>query len=346
MRKFLLFPIFILALCMIGCDPGVDDEFGEAQLASSDEVDDPAGNSVYGSSYAARLRCLARMALPNSQTYELGHVLSNDMPQSPFAAAPFQMTPAPTQALPFLAHAANGENFSGDIGSQGTQFDGLGHFGYLPGPWIPASGAPDFDSALYYGGLTQADVKPDPAGPLAALGVETVPPIVTSALILDVQSHLGRAMIPGEVVTKAHVLAALPRPILPGDAVFIRTGYGVNWYDDPSYYAQGPGLAKDAVDYLGGKKISVVGLDNPFTDPFQPCQLTGQCGSNNGADPSLPFYSHHAMLAVYGVHQIQNLKLDEIADDGVRVACAMILPLRIRGSSSSPVRPVAFGAPN
>lgn len=332
--------LYCFLICfMFAC--GVESEdVSFSQDAVIDEVSDSLGNSGLGSNYASRLRCAARLALPNAKVYELGHVTSNDMPQSPFAAAPYVMTPSPPFAIPGFAHVSNGENWSGDIGSQGTQFDGLGHFGYLPGPFVPPL---DPSAIRYFGGLTQAEVKPTATSPLLELGVETAQPIMTTALILDVQEHLGRAMVPGEPVTKSHILNTLPRPILPGDAVFIRTGYGVNWNDDPLYYLQGPGLAKDAVDYLGSKSISVVGLDNPFTDVFLPCQLNGSCGSTNGADPSLPFYSHHAMLTQYGVHQIQNMKLDEIADDDVEIACTMILPLRLRGAGSSPVRPVAVG---
>lgn len=330
MRKLLwLMMMIVLTACQ--------DEVGE-----SEELGEVEDEIVLGLDPQAR--CAVRMALPGAQTYELGHVTTNAMPSSPFAAAPYVMTPSPSLVVPGFAHVANGENWAGDIGSQGTQFDGLGHFGYLPGPFIPAQGL-DLSQALYFGGLTQADVKPTPTSPLLALGMETVAPIVTTALILDLKEYLGDSMEPGEVVTKAMIQATLPRPILPGDAVFIRTGYGERWYTDPAYYAEGPGLGKDAVDYLGSKGIAVVGLDNPFTDVFQSCQLAfpNACGSTNGADPSLPFYSHHAMLTQYGVHQIQNMKLDEIADDDVEVACAMLLPLRLQGSGSSPIRPIAIG---
>lgn len=345
MRSLFMFMVLFVLAC--GSETESVEEVGQVQLASSDETDPPVGGSVAGSSDAARLRCAARLVLPGTQAYELGHVTSNDMPVSPFAAAPYVMTPGASQVIPGFAHVANGENWTGDIGSQGTQFDGLGHFGYLPGPFIPSQGL-DLSQVRYYGNLTQADVKPTASSPLLKLGMETVAPIVTTALVLDMKEFLGDSMEPGEVVTKAMIQATLPRPILPGDAVFIRTGYGERWYNDPTYYTEGPGLAKDAVDYLGTKGISVVGLDNPFTDVFRACQLAfpTPCGSTNGADPTLPFYSHHAMLTQYGVHQIQNMKLDEIADDDVEIACAMVLPPRLRGAGSAPVRPVAFGRPN
>jgi kynurenine formamidase len=50
-------------------------------------------------------------------------------------------------------------------------------------------------------------------------------------------------------------------------------------------------------------------------------------------------------LTQAGIHQIQNAHLEEMAADQVWTSCTIILPLRVRGGSGSPVRPVAFGVP-
>ena len=39
--------------------------------------------------------------------------------------------------------------------------------------------------AKYYGGHGQKDVKPSADSPLLKLGIEKVPPIITSAVLLD-----------------------------------------------------------------------------------------------------------------------------------------------------------------
>jgi len=143
---------------------------------------------------------------------------------------------------------------------QGTQMDALGHFGYLEGPWDGTSPIPA-DSARYYGGFTQKEVKPNPESPLLRLGIDKVPPIVTTAVLLDAKRHVGRgqAMNAGDLVTAQHLAAMLEaqglqkRGILPGDAVFVYTGWGDRWTDPDTekvYYSMAPGLSYDAVKWL------------------------------------------------------------------------------------------------
>ena len=88
----------------------------------------------------------------NAKSYELSHVRSNDMVQSPFGV-PLQYEYRPTVGIPGTLHAFNGEQVvSGEPAAQGTQMDALGHFAHLPEPW---SGEGDFpaDSAIYYNGF-------------------------------------------------------------------------------------------------------------------------------------------------------------------------------------------------
>src|SRR5262249_56896273 len=103
-------------------------------------------------------------------------------------------------------HAFNGEEtVSGEPGAQGTQMDAIGHFAVLPEAW-DGKGEFPADKAHYYGGHTQADVKPTPDSPLQKLGIEKVPPIITSAVLLDAKSCLGRgsAIQPGPGLPPAH----------------------------------------------------------------------------------------------------------------------------------------------
>lgn len=315
-------------------------------LGTIDEV----GNAKYLGA-ATRLRCAVNMALPGAKVYELGHVYSDTMPQSPFADAPVSLGYKASAGLPYTAHLGNGET-GGAIGSQGTQFDALGHFAVLPGPWFPPAPFPA-SSAVYYGGLTQAQVKPTDTSPLLHLGVEQAPPIMTTAVVLDAKALHGSSLPAGYSISLAEVQQMIVnqglswRGILPGDAVFIRTGWGEKWLDpNPptgDYYTGGPGLSVQADTWLADKKIVVVGLDNPFTDPAAPCLLTGTCAPGPETLPGLPFSDHHTNLTQKGVHQIQNLNLTAIADDNVNVACAIVMPLRVKGAAGSPVRPVAVG---
>jgi kynurenine formamidase len=279
-------------------------------------------------------------------------------PQSPFAQ-PWSLTPNPTvffgpngvtfdSSKAVFGHAGNGEVICGDLGGQGTQMDALGHFGSIKQPG---------DTPAYFGGLTQSEVV-GPGG-LKRLGIDKAEPIITSVLMLDAARFLngGKALAPGYAITKADIEKILSaqglagRGILKGDVVFIHTGYGAAWTNSPStYYAQGPGLAHEAAVFLASKGIVLVGLDNPFTDaatnvpgvgPFPPMPSW-----ENGNNAWLPFGVHHHNLTKAGVHQIQNLNLTEMAQKKVYLAAVFILPVRFKGGSGSPVRPVVIGHPH
>src|SRR5262245_55205204 len=178
-------------------------------------------------------RCATYLANPRAKSYELSHLRSNTMPQSPFGV-PLRERYRPTVGVAGTRHAFNGEEtVSGEPGAQGTQMDAIGHFAVLPGVWDGKSEFPA-DSARYYGGYKQADVKPTPDSPLQKLGIEKVPPIITTAVLLDAKSYLGRGgpMQAGQVVGATDIEAMLKaqglerRGLMPGDVVYIYTGWG------------------------------------------------------------------------------------------------------------------------
>ena len=183
-----------------------------------------------------------------------------------------------------------------------------------------------------------------------------IQPIVTSAVLLDAKSLVGggQPMKAGETVTAAHIEAMLKaqglskRGILPGDVVYVRTGWGDHWRDPDTeklYYSQAPGLSYDAAKYLGEKRIVAIGLDTPFIDAIPDGMLAGKAGPAAGVPDGIPFALHHHMLTQMGIHHIENAKLDEIANDKVWTSCTMILPPREKGSAGAAVRPVAIGVP-
>ena len=305
---------------------------------------------------ATTLRCGWHLSQRGARTYEASFVRSNTMPKSPFAN-PSLSKPKPTAGVPFSAHAFNSEAF--DAGAepqqQGTQIDALGHFASIASPWDPKNPFVA-DDASYYGGYKQRDVKPSADSPLLKLGIEKIPPLVTTAVLLDARSLVGkgRPMADGELVTAAHIDAMVKaqglakRGILPGDMVWIYTGWSENWKDGEEgapYYAAAPGLAVDAAKLLATKRIVAIGLDAPFIDPVPNGMLQGKAAPAKGTEPGLPFSIHHYMLSVYGIHHLENLNLAEMARDRVWTSCAMALPSRDKGAAGAVIRPVAIGLP-
>ena len=301
------------------------------------------------------LRCSTYLAAPNAKCYELSHELSNTMPSTQFSKQ-LKFQPRATRGMRNAMHASNMEELSGEPGGQGTHIDALGHFGAVSKIW-DGEGAFPVDDVVYYGGFRQSEVKPTPESMLLRLGIDKVPPIITTAVLLDAKSFLGggKPLKPGKTISADDIEAMLSaqklqdRGILPGDVLYIYTGWGENWQDpdlDKIYYTKGPGLGYDAAKYLERKAVVLVALDNPFTDAVNEGQLKGEAPPANGYPKGLPFAIHHQCLTQAGIHQIQNANLSEIARDKVWTSCTIILPLRVRGGAGSLVRPVAIGVPH
>jgi len=167
-----------------------------------------------------------------------------------------------------------------------------------------------------------------PAGDTSAArpGIEMAVPIVSSAVLLDARAHLGHGqpLAAGTRITRADIEAMLrtqglrKRGIQYGDVIYVYTGWSER--DPAADQADPPGLAPDAVAYLGERRAVAVGMDAPIGDPAP-------------------------LGAQLGIHPVQRAKLDELARDRVWTSCTVILPLRETGAADSPVRPVAIGVP-
>jgi hypothetical protein len=192
MRKWMALPVSVVVLgSLIGSKKGAAADVSApseteaaptlANAAAAPARDERGMGNTQG--YATRLRCALSLVHPAARFYELSHERSGTMPMSPFGA-PVEYTYNPSGGLPFTRHAFNGEAICGEIGAQGTQMDALGHFGVLEEVWDPATPFPA-ESIRYFGGFTQAEVKPTSDSPLLKLGIEKAPPLVTSAVLLD-----------------------------------------------------------------------------------------------------------------------------------------------------------------
>jgi kynurenine formamidase len=299
-------------------------------------------------------RCAWHMAQPGAKAYELSWERSNTMPKSPFVG-PYAVKPKPVAGIPGTAHAFNGEvlNEGAEPGQQGTQFDALGHFGSLKAPWN-GQGAFPVEDVVYYGGLSAKDVKPSNDSPLLKLGMEQVPPIVTTAVLLDAKRHVGngQALKAGDAITAEHIRRMLKaqgldrRGLQAGDVLYVYTGWSDQYQDpdvDKKYYAMAPGLTYDAAQLIGLSRVVAVGLDTPFIDAVADGMLAGKAAPAPGFLPGLPFSVHHHLLTQSGVHHVENARLHELANDRVYTSCTMILPTREKGGAGAAVRPVAIG---
>ena len=89
------------------------------------------------------------------------------------------------------------------------------------------------------------------------------------------------------------------------------------------YFTKNPGLSVSAAKYLASKKINLVGIDSPSIDL--------------GTDSK---FSVHQIFAKKGMLIVENLaNLDKIKSSKFHL---VVLPLKLKNATGSPVRAVAF----
>jgi kynurenine formamidase len=222
----------------------------------------------------------------------------------------------------------NDEFLATEIGQVGTQLDGLGHIGV-------ASSDTDKAQMRFYNGFTAADIGG--AYGLKKLGAENIKPVITRGHLIDMVAVRGRNMNLGEEITVADIEAALKAQsssgdaIKPGDCVFFNTGWGALWNKDNAQYAKGePGIGVPAAQWLIQKKVVVIGADSWAVEVV------------TNPDSNLAFPVHQELLAKNGIHIFENLDTSGLVEAKANQFLFLLLPLRIKGATGSPARPVAI----
>jgi kynurenine formamidase len=166
------------------------------------------------------------------------------------------------------------------------------------------------------------------------LGIETLPQVVTRGLLLDVArvrevEHLPR----GEVVTPDDAEAALERlglTVGPGDAVLFHTGWGRWWGIDNAAYVDGePGPGLDLAEWLVERRAAMTGCDTWSYGPVPP------------EDADEPFVVPQTLNVKHGVVVLENLRLAELAEDGMSAFMLVVSHPRLRGATGAWVAPLA-----
>ena len=185
-----------------------------------------------------------------------------------------------------------------------------------------------------YGGR-EVDARLQTSTGFTELGVETIAPFVNSGVLLDVARQRGvERIVEGQPITRADLEATTQRQgiaINAGDIVLVRTGNGALWHD-PDAYLRAGGMHSDASAWLVDRHVKAVGADNVAWD------------ENGFVDEELhvTLPGHLILLVRNGIYIIENLFLEELARDERYEFTFVCLPLKIRGATASPVRPIAL----
>ncbi|HYP49942.1 MAG TPA: cyclase family protein, partial [Pyrinomonadaceae bacterium] len=211
--------------------------------------------------------------------------------------------------------------YSGDAISMythtGTHIDTLNHFGLDGKIWN------GFDAHEHVGSRAWQKA-----------GAEKYPPIIARGVLIDIAKVKGVEMLPDSYVITPedlkNALALQKTELLPGDAVLFRTGRMKLWADQ-KYMQNSPGLGLEAAKWLvEEKKAMLLGGDTLSFEKLPSSQ----------SDNWIPVHTY--LLAERGVSIIEVLQLEDLAKDNVYEFAFISAPLKLRGATGSPIRPIAI----
>ncbi len=265
------------------------------------------------------------------EIYDLSHVLDQDMPVPGFHGAFFANTQYTLENgvdwhdrhIGKMTNGYSAQNLRIAMSDHsGTHIDQLNHVGQqqADGSFLVYNGVPNRDIVSSFG--------------TNRFGIESMPPLITRGVMIDIADHLGIDMLPvGYAVQPDELDAALINQgveVKQGDTVLVHTGWSRNWTDPEKMLSGEPGLGKACAQWAVDKNIVCWGLDQFATDPV-PFETPGE---------ALPM--HIAMLTKAGIRLMENVYMEEIVRDRIHEFLLIAAPLKFKGGTGSPVRLLAL----
>jgi kynurenine formamidase len=166
-------------------------------------------------------------------------------------------------------------------------------------------------------------------------GVETVPPLLSRGVLLDVAGWKGVERLPEGYSIPADDLiacaAAQKVEVRAGDVLLVRTGFDTLW-DDEAAYLRAAGVGKSGTLWAAERGVRAVGADNMAWDA--PDDWDPETKTN--------LFAHVYLLPQKGIYIIENLNLGDLARDRRWEFGFVGVPLKLRGATGSPIRPLAL----
>jgi kynurenine formamidase len=262
----------------------------------------------------------AAALVTTGKTYSLGMELAEDTPAYPPRSYRIVITQSNDGTGAELGEnrATGNDDLVMTYLGISSQIDGLGHLGI---------------GHRYYNGLHARDFV-TPKG-LKELGTESIPPIVSRGVLLDMAALRGVETVPeGTAYNRAEIEAAAKRQgidLRRGDVVLFHSGWHRKLETDPDQWWQmHPGLGVDGARYLAERGAVAVGADSTAVEviPFE--------------NEARPFEVHQTLLAKNGVYILENMWTRELAADGVHEFLFVLGQPKFKGAVQMVINPVAI----
>jgi kynurenine formamidase len=253
------------------------------------------------------------------RVYSLAVETSSEGPAWP--GRTYQVVTGPIYLHDKLTHGQNKlEGFDDYVSiwcGVGTHIDGFGHVAI---------------DGLHYGDLPTSEVLRSRGA--AHHGIETVPPVVTRGVLLDVAASRGVAALEaGYEITPDDIDSTAERQgvqIRPGDVVLIHTATLRDVTNKGEFEDKEPGIgpagARHLVDDLG---VVAIGCDNWALEVIP------------APDPADFLPVHGYLLRERGVHIMENVWTRDLASDGVYEFLFVVAAPKLVGALQAPIHPVA-----
>jgi kynurenine formamidase len=167
------------------------------------------------------------------------------------------------------------------------------------------------------------------------LGVETVPPLLGRGVLLDIAGWKGPSPLPrqyGISAAEMQVCAEVQGvTVQAGDVLLVRTGYGALWHDEAEYL-QAAGVAKSGTLWAAERGVVAVGADN----------MSWDVPEVRDPETGVTLFAHSYLLPQKGIYIIENVNLESLAAGRHYVFSFIGIPLKLRGATGSPFRPLAL----
>ncbi len=254
--------------------------------------------------------------LQAAKVYDLGQPYFVGMPHHP-VHPPFLYSLTKKHGDYVLPGGGSSASDALALGSHlGTHMDALCHFSC---------------GGKFYGDVDVAKVQSFSGG-IERYSIDTIAPIVRRGILLDIVGQQNMEALPPDFeITSVHMEAAARAhgvSITSGDVVLLRTGWARFFEDAARFESQlrGPGPGEEGARWLSAHGVFAAGSD---TIAFE-------------LMPSHAMAVHVHLLVKTGIHIIECLNLEHLAAERVYEFAFIAMPLKIRGATGSPIRPIAL----
>ena len=180
---------------------------------------------------------------------------------------------------------------------------------------------------VFYNGVTFAEMRSRYG--LLQLGVERIKPYLTRGILIDIAGYRGVKILPNEyVATLSDVRGALAAEGLaedalePGDALLFNLGWSSLWEDPDRIrrdWGRRPTVGQEVLDWIVERRPSLVGWDAAANDA-----------------------GHVQLITMNGIPNLELMDFEGLCADRVYEFMFVFTPLRLKGATGSPGRPLAI----